>query len=59
MSHDLTKGSPLKNILMMSFPMMFGYLFQQFYSLVDFAAIGLIIRLIYWWSKINKTVVDY
>lgn len=40
MAHDLTKGSPLKNILMMSFPMMLGYLFQQFYSLVDVIIVG-------------------
>lgn len=40
MAHDLTKGSPLKNIIMMSFPMMLGYLFQQFYSLVDVIIVG-------------------
>ena len=34
MTKDLTSGSPLKVILMFTFPLVLGYLFQQFYALV-------------------------
>ena len=40
MTHDLTKGSPFHNILMMSLPIMLGNLFQQLYSIVDTIIVG-------------------
>ena len=35
MTKDMTNGSPMKLILGFSIPLLFGYLFQQFYNLVD------------------------
>ena len=32
---DLTKGYPAKVILMFAIPLMFGYIFQQFYNMTD------------------------
>ena len=32
---DLTKGYPAKVILMFAIPLMFGYIFQQFYNMAD------------------------
>ena len=40
MTKDMTKGSPLKLILGFSIPLLFGFLFQQFYSLVDTLIVG-------------------
>lgn len=37
---DLTKGEPLKVILLFSLPLFLGNLFQQFYNLTDTAIIG-------------------
>lgn len=37
---DLTKGEPLKVILLFSLPLLLGNLFQQFYNLTDTAIIG-------------------
>ena len=37
---DLTSGSPMKLILGFSIPLLFGFLFQQFYSLVDTIIVG-------------------
>lgn len=37
---DLTTGSPLKLILGFTIPMLFGYLFQQFYNMVDSIIVG-------------------
>ena len=37
---DMTVGSPLKHVLMFMLPTLAGYLFQQFYSLVDTIIIG-------------------
>lgn len=37
---DMTEGKPLKHILKFFFPLLFGMLFQQFYSLVDTAIVG-------------------
>lgn len=37
---DMTGGSPLKLILGFSIPLLFGMLFQQFYSLIDTAIVG-------------------
>ena len=37
---DLTKGEPLKAILLFSLPLLLGNLFQQFYNLTDTAIIG-------------------
>lgn len=37
---DMTVGSPLKLILGFSVPLLFGMLFQQFYSLIDTAIVG-------------------
>ena len=35
MTKDMTSGSPMKLILGFSVPLLFGFLFQQFYNLVD------------------------
>ncbi|MDD2973049.1 MAG: MATE family efflux transporter [Lachnospiraceae bacterium] len=37
---DLTVGSPMKLILEFSIPLLFGFLFQQFYSLIDTIIVG-------------------
>ncbi|MBQ4378731.1 MAG: MATE family efflux transporter [Treponema sp.] len=40
MTKDLTTGHPLKNIFGFAVPVFFGYLFQQFYNLVDTIIVG-------------------
>ncbi|MBO5281676.1 MAG: MATE family efflux transporter [Lachnospiraceae bacterium] len=40
MIKDMTKGSPMKLILGFSIPLLFGFLFQQFYNLVDTIIVG-------------------
>lgn len=40
MTKDMTKGSPMKLILGFSIPLLFGFLFQQFYSIVDTVIVG-------------------
>ena len=40
MTKDLTNGSPMKLILGFSVPLLFGFLFQQFYNLVDTLIVG-------------------
>lgn len=37
---DMTVGSPMKLILGFSLPLLFGFLFQQFYSVVDTVIVG-------------------
>jgi len=37
---DMTVGSPMKLILGFSIPLLFGFLFQQFYSVVDTVIVG-------------------
>ena len=37
---DLTAGKPLKLILGFAVPMLLGYLFQQFYNMVDTIVVG-------------------
>ena len=37
---DMTKGSPMKLILGFLVPMLFGLLFQQFYSMMDTIIVG-------------------
>lgn len=37
---DMTQGSPMKLILGFSVPLLFGFLFQQFYSVVDTVIVG-------------------
>ena len=37
---DMTVGSPMKLILGFSVPLLFGFLFQQFYSVVDTMIVG-------------------
>lgn len=37
---DMTVGSPMKLILGFSIPLLFGFLFQQFYSVVDTIIVG-------------------
>ena len=37
---DLTVGNPMKLILGFSVPLLFGFLFQQFYNLVDTMIVG-------------------
>lgn len=39
-SKDMTEGSPMKLIIQFAVPLLFGYLFQQFYSLVDTVIVG-------------------
>lgn len=40
MTKDMTKGLPMKLILGFSVPLLFGFLFQQFYNLVDTVIVG-------------------
>lgn len=40
MTKDMTSGSPMKLILGFSIPLLFGFLFQQFYNLVDTLIVG-------------------
>ncbi len=40
MVKDMTKGSPMKLILGFSIPLLLGFLFQQFYSLMDTVIVG-------------------
>ena len=40
MTKDMTNGSPMKLILGFSIPLLFGFLFQQFYNLVDTLIVG-------------------
>lgn len=39
-TRDMTQGSPMKLILGFSIPLLFGFLFQQFYSVVDTVIVG-------------------
>lgn len=43
MTKDMTTGSPVKLILGFSIPLLFGFLFQQFYNLVDTVIVGRIL----------------
>lgn len=40
MTKDMTQGAPMKTILGFAVPLLFGYLFQQFYNLVDTVIVG-------------------
>ncbi|MCI9297845.1 MAG: MATE family efflux transporter [Lachnospiraceae bacterium] len=40
MTKDMTTGSPMKLILGFATPLLFGFLFQQFYSVVDTIIVG-------------------
>lgn len=40
MTKDMTSGSPMQLILGFSVPLLFGFLFQQFYNLVDTLIVG-------------------
>lgn len=40
MTKDMTNGSPMRLILGFSVPLLFGFLFQQFYNLVDTLIVG-------------------
>ncbi len=40
MTKDMTSGSPMKLILGFSIPLLFGFLFQQFYNIVDTIIVG-------------------
>lgn len=40
MEKDMTKGSPMRLILGFAVPLLFGLLFQQFYSMVDAVIVG-------------------
>ena len=40
MTKNMTEGSPMRLILGFSVPLLFGFLFQQFYSLVDTLIVG-------------------
>ncbi len=39
-TNDMTKGNPVKLILMFSIPLLIGNIFQQFYSMVDTIIVG-------------------
>ena len=39
-TRSLTQGDPLRLILTFASPLLFGFLFQQFYSFVDTAIVG-------------------
>lgn len=39
-SRDMTTGSPLKNILLFSIPILIGNIFQQFYNMTDTIIVG-------------------
>lgn len=39
-SNRMTAGSPAKHILKLAFPLMFGNIFQQLYTIVDTAVVG-------------------
>ena len=43
MTKDMTQGKPMKLILGFAVPMLLGYLFQQFYNLVDTLIVGRIL----------------
>ena len=38
--NDLTKGSPLKLIVMFTIPLVIGYLVQQMYNISDTLVVG-------------------
>ncbi len=40
MTRDLTEGKPMKLVVSFALPLLFGVLFQQFYSFVDTAIVG-------------------
>lgn len=40
LTKDMTVGSPMKLILGFSIPLLLGFLFQQFYSVVDTIIVG-------------------
>ncbi len=40
MTKDMTKGNPMKLILGFAIPLLFGFLFQQFYNVVDTIIVG-------------------
>ena len=44
MTKDMTKGAPMKLILGFSVPLLFGFLFQQFYTMVDTLIVGTWLR---------------
>ena len=39
-TNDMTKGSPLKALVLFALPIILGNLFQQFYNLMDIAIVG-------------------
>ena len=40
LTRDLTEGKPMKLVVSFALPLLFGLLFQQFYSFVDTAVVG-------------------
>ena len=40
MEKDMTKGNPMRLILGFAVPLLFGLVFQQFYSMVDAVIVG-------------------
>jgi len=40
MTQDMTKGKPIKLVLMFALPMLIGNIFQQFYSMADMIVVG-------------------
>ena len=40
MINDLTKGAPLKLMLLFSIPLLIGNIFQQFYNIIDSIIVG-------------------
>jgi Na+-driven multidrug efflux pump len=47
-TRNLTQGSPLRLILSFASPLLFGFLFQQFYSFVDTAIVGKVLGAASW-----------
>lgn len=40
MQNDMTKGSPLRLIVLFTLPVLIGNLFQNFYNMVDSVIVG-------------------
>ena len=57
MTKDLTKGSPMRLILSFGIPVLFGYLFQQLYNVVDTAIVGKALAAVGSTGSINFLVV--
>ena len=59
MTKDMTSGSPMKLVLHFAIPLMFGNLFQQFYSMVDTVIVGRILGTSALWGNILWLAVGF